>query len=159
MAYSPKQIEESFNKIIKHIEEGNSLRAALSLIDTPCKNTFFKWLEEDDDKMNQYARACEDRADVIFEQIISIADESDRDIKTVDGGKEVIDNEVVQRSRLKIDARKWMLSKMNPKKYGDRVENVLTGEITTKEKFDLSKLTTEELLAYKELYGKLSTDK
>ena len=32
------------------------------------------------------------------------------------------DGEHVQRARLRIDSRKWLMSKMAPKKYGDRIE-------------------------------------
>ena len=56
---------------------------------------------------NQYARALEIRADVLFDQIIDIADNPDQDAD-------------VQRDRLRVDARKWVVSKMLPKKYGDK---------------------------------------
>lgn len=120
MAYSKEQKQECFNRIIKHIEEGNSLRSALDMHDMPSSQTFYIWINEDEDKSKQYARACEERSDLIFEEILGIADESYADKKILEDGKEVVDGEVVQRSRLRIDARKWMLSKMNPKKYGDR---------------------------------------
>ena len=50
----------------------------------------------------------------MFEEIIEIADESEND--KVNG---VLNSEAIQRSKLRVDARKWALSKMNPKKYGD----------------------------------------
>jgi hypothetical protein len=66
---------------------------------------------------------------------LDIADDSSNDVTEFDLGDGVItqkvNSEVVQRSRLRVDARKWMLGKMNPKKYGERLEldNKLSGEV------------------------------
>ena len=128
MAYSQEQKDKCFERIIEHIEEGNSLRSALDMHDMPSSQTFYIWLNEDADKSKRYARACEERATLIFEEILDIADESHSDKKVLEDGREVVDGEVVQRSRLRIDARKWMLSKMNPKKYGDKLDMTTDGE-------------------------------
>ena len=39
----------------------------------------------------------------------------------------VVNGEAIQRSRLRVDARKWLLSKLAPKKYGDKIETTLQG--------------------------------
>ena len=123
MAY---QKEKVFKEILAKIAEGSSLRSILSGKDTPNRSTFFEWVLEDKEKANQYARACELRAETIFEDIMDIADETSRDTITTEKG-EIPNNEWINRSRLKVDARKWMLSKMNPKKYGDKIEATLQG--------------------------------
>ena len=124
--YSPEQKETMFNNVIKAIEQGLSLRAAL--IKTEVSRTIFEnELNSSEDKKTQYARARDDRADLIFEQILEIADDSSKDTLITENGI-VINNEFVQRSKLKIDARKWYLSKMLPKKFGDKVENTLVGD-------------------------------
>lgn len=129
MAYSKEEIESKFNDIINLIQDdGMSLRKALSQGNMPSSQTFYIWLEEDEVKSKQYTRACGKRADTIFEEILDIADESHSDKKILEDGREVVDNEIVQRSRLRIDARKWMLSKMNPKKYGDKVDVTSKGD-------------------------------
>lgn len=123
MAYSPEEIEEKFSDILNLIsQDGLSLRDALMQGNMPSSQTFYKWIDEDEEKSKRYARACEGRAESIFEEILDIADESHSDKKVLDDGREVTDSEVVQRSRLRVDARKWVLSKMNPKKYGDKVQ-------------------------------------
>src|SRR5690606_7118649 len=128
MAYSIEEIDEMFERIIKGIaEDGESLRSVLQRHSMPSNETFYKWLEADENKSKQYARACEERADFIFEEIMEIADENALDISMDDEGKYTINGEVVQRSRLKVDARKWMLSKMNPKKYGEKNTTILEG--------------------------------
>jgi len=120
MAYSKKQIEDTFQAICDRIKQGESLRAVLRNENMPSSRTFFKWIQSDSEKVKQYAYVCEQRADAIFEEIIEIADNSANDTKVLMDGKVVTDNDVVQRSRLRIDARKWMLGKLNPTKYGDK---------------------------------------
>lgn len=130
MAYSKKEIEDIFNSICKRIEEGESLRAVLKDEEMPSSRTFYKWLDEDELKVKQYARACEKRSDVIFEDLINIADNTGKDLIVLPDGREVVDNAVIARDRLRVDTRKWMLAKMNPKKYGDKTEVEHSGEIT-----------------------------
>jgi hypothetical protein len=120
MAYSQEQIEDTFNDILYEIEQGNSLISILRRKEFPSTATFYQWLEADEDKAKRYVRACEIRADVIFEDIIDIADHSDEDHTPFTGAN------VVQRDRLKIDARKWIVAKLHPKKYSDRVYQDIT---------------------------------
>lgn len=127
MAYTPEQIEEKFDIIIEDISEnGLSLRRAL---DGMSSRTFFEWLDEDKEKQKRYARACEARADRIFEEIIEIADKQDKDVIGEDeNGNEIINHNIIARNRLQVDARKWAVSKMNPKKYGDKIDHTTGGE-------------------------------
>ena len=145
MAYD---IENTFKQILLSIEEGDSLRATLKREGMPTSTTFYDWIDNDKEKALQYARACEKRADAIFEDILEIADDASNDFTLADIGDgmqiEKFNSEHVQRSRLRVDARKWMASKMNPKKYGDKIHQEHSGEIKS---FDLSNLTTEELIA------------
>lgn len=122
MGYTPSQKEMLFKKVIKAIEKGASLRAALRDKPAPTSSTFAEWLDKDDNLAKRYARATLIRADLIFEDILSIADENYRDTYVDDNGIERTDHDVVQRSKLRIDARKWYLSKMHPTKYGDKLD-------------------------------------
>jgi hypothetical protein len=56
------------------------------------------------------------------EEILEIADNVGGDMMTLADGREVIDNAVVQRDRLRVDARKWLLAKLQPKKYGEKID-------------------------------------
>lgn len=121
MAYSDDEKEDIFNKIFKTIENGKSLRYALSKIPLSSK-TFYEWLEDDEDKVKQYARATEERAEAILDEMIDIVDNNTNDVNVLEDGKEVVNNDVIQRSRLRYDARRWLVSKLNPKKYGDKLD-------------------------------------
>jgi hypothetical protein len=97
----------------------------------PSSRTFFAWLDLYPEKVKQYARATELRAEAIFDDILSIADQNERDTYINEFGIEIINSDVIQRSRLRIDARKWVLSKLNPKKFGDKIDHTTAGEKIT----------------------------
>ena len=66
------------------------------------------------------------RSHLLFDEIIEIADDDQNDYieQTLPSGDiiEKVNSEHIQRSRLRVDARKWVLSKMNPKKYGEKLD-------------------------------------
>lgn len=126
MAYSEEEKTKIIDTVCSRISEGESLRNVLKETGVVGK-TFFEWIGKDEDKSKQYARATNIRADVLFEEILDIADETSKDfINTPDGEKP--NQEVINRSRLRIDARKWYLSKVMPKKYGDKLDVTTDGE-------------------------------
>lgn len=118
MAYSKSEKDRIFSIIIDRVANGESVRDVLLERDMPSSSTFFNWVDEDQIKSKQYARSLELRAEEKFQSIESdYMEEPQRDPTT---GK--IDGGWVQLQRLKIDAKKWELSKLHPKKYGDRLE-------------------------------------
>jgi hypothetical protein len=80
----------------------------------------------------RYARAREVGFTLIAEEILEISDNSSGDFVERPGKDgettKVVDHEAIARARLRVDSRKWMLSKMLPKIYGDRVVNELVGK-------------------------------
>ena len=128
MAYSKEEKEKIYTHIFNEIIEGRALRTILKT-DTgmPPAITFFDWISKDDEKAKQYAHACELRAESIFDEIIEIADDKSRDITITENG-EIANNEFIQRSRIRIDARKWIASKLNPKKFGEKIDHTSGGE-------------------------------
>ena len=126
MAYSKEQKEEILNNIFNMIESGKSLRFALSQIPLS-SSTFFIWIEEDPEKSKHYAYVTDIRTELKFESIEQdYSEEPQRDAET---GR--IDSAWVQLQRLKIDSKKWELSKLNPKKYGDKIQQEHSGELKT----------------------------
>ena len=65
----------------------------------------------------------EAQADKLFREIIEIADDASGDYVTTGDGMTIVDHENIQRSRLRVDARKWAAARLAPKKYGDRLEH------------------------------------
>ena len=127
MAYSQEDKDRIVNTICFRISEGESLRSIVKDEGMPDLTTFLVWISEDQVKSKQYARAMELRADSMFEDMLDIADDSSEDILTDDIGNAKVNTEFVQRSRLRVDTRKWILSRMNPKKYGDKTDITTNG--------------------------------
>jgi tRNA splicing endonuclease len=128
-------------EVIELIEKGQSLRNALIVkyvdykpVARMSSSSFFKWLERESENAKQYARACELRSDLLFDEILEIADDSSRDtIEVRDKSGKLVkmeDKEWVNRSKLRVDARKFYISKVNPKKYGEKIEVEQKGEVT-----------------------------
>lgn len=130
MAYSKEAKENIFNTVFELIEGGKSLRFALKETNIS-SSTFFIWIEEDEEKSKRYERATDLRADILFDEIIDIAYNTEEGVttKVTDRGVEVTTGDMLGHRRLKIDALKWSLSKLNPKKYGDKVQQEHSGEI------------------------------
>ncbi|WP_338469060.1 terminase small subunit protein [Sphingomonas sp. gentR] len=116
------------DRICELLAEGQSLRAICAAEDMPSQSAVFRWLADENRATfrQQYARAREAQADALFDEMLDIADDGSNDWmerRRQDGSTdEVLNSEHVQRSKLRIDARKWMASKLNPKVYGDKLD-------------------------------------
>jgi len=111
------------------IAEGHSVRQICSQPGQPDKSQVYRWLDERGDFRDQYARAREEQADKLFREIIEIADDASGDYVSTSDGKTIADHENIQRSRLRVDARKWAAARLAPKKYGDRIEHDHKGDL------------------------------
>ena len=107
--------EELAAYICSEIASGRSLRSICDDEGMPDKSTVFRWLSKHEAFRDQYARAQEDRTSALAEDILDIADQYD----TL---AEAMNPDLIQRAKLRIDARKWLMSKMAPKRYGDKTE-------------------------------------
>jgi hypothetical protein len=111
--------------ICERLADGESLRAICRDEEMPAKSTVFRWLAENQKFQDQYARAREAQADAHADDIIDIADtpQIGKKTKTLPDGKtEVVEGDMIEHRRLRVDARKWVAAKLKPKKYGEKVD-------------------------------------
>lgn len=113
--------QEKASLICSRMAEGESLRSICRDDSMPALSTVFLWVAKHSEFSEQYKLAMASRADAMFEDMIDIADDGRNDYIVSGEGEERFNTEHVQRSRLRLDTRKWMLSKMLPKKYGDKI--------------------------------------
>lgn len=111
---------ELFTRICDRIARGNSLRQS-SDHEGIAPSTFLRWVNNDPALAEQYTRAREICLDVWADQILEIADDASRDMTTDEKGRTVVDHENINRARLRVDSRKWVLAKLKPRVYGDKV--------------------------------------
>lgn len=126
--YSP----ELASRVCERISDGASLLKVCRDESMPCKTTVLKWAREIPEFATQYAQAREMLLEHWAEEIVDISDDTSHDTlqKTDEDGKiyaEVANTEWITRSRLRVDTRKWLLSKLAAKKYGDRISAELSG--------------------------------
>lgn len=82
------------------------------------ETTIYGWLKADKEFHELYTHAREKQADRLVEQMIDISDNSENDLISDENGQRV-NQEVIARSRLRVETRKWIASKMKPRVYGD----------------------------------------
>ena len=100
--YTPKIAAE----ICRRMEAGESLRSICRSKDMPDEATVRLWARENREGFYpQYARAMETRMEGLADEILEIADDKSGD---------------AMRDRLRLDARKWLMRKVAPKRWGDR---------------------------------------
>jgi hypothetical protein len=111
--------------ICERLGLGESLREICRDEAMPDKSTVMRWLARHQEFRDQYACAREAQADYYAEEIIEIADDGSNDWMERKRGEETIEvenHEVIGRSRLRVDTRKWLMARMAPKKYGDKLD-------------------------------------
>jgi hypothetical protein len=120
--------------ICERIAEGQSLRQIALHDGMPTGSTMMRWAALGDtgderyrEFSEQYVRAMCARADYMGEQIIDIADDASHDVFIDDDGNERVNFDNIQRAKLRIETRKWLMAKMKSKKYGDKITNEHTG--------------------------------
>lgn len=114
-------------EILELIASGKSLRSICEVYGFPSIWTFLGWVAKDEVLREQYQAAMVMRADVHHEEMLDIAADTSKDfIDLVDDEtgecKKVANPNAIKRAQLEIDVRKWSLARMNPKKYGDKVD-------------------------------------
>jgi hypothetical protein len=106
-------------------EDGLSARKACITVGLTFQ-TFWEWLSKDKEFTEQYTRAKELQAENYADQIVEIADEPP-ELVVDDAGAARIDSAFVQHQKIRIDSRKWVASRLLPKKYGDKIQQEVTG--------------------------------
>lgn len=106
--YSPEVISQ----FLERMANGESVRSICRDDKMPALATIFRWLGEKPDFKEQYARAREMQADALFEELQEVAEEALKAETAVE----------VNARRLIVDTHKWRLSKIVPKRYGDKLE-------------------------------------
>lgn len=124
----------------------------------PSPPALFRWINSNEDFRNQYARAKEAQAEMMAEEMLEIADDGSNDLMTIVKGDQVYqkeNKEVTNRSRLRVDTRKWLMSKMFPKKYGEKIQQ----DVNVKTEPDLENMSSEDLIQIASLLDKAGTKK
>lgn len=117
--------------ILDGLSSGRSLKSICRDDGMPSRPSVVRWLRAVPEFRAKYELARDEGLDVLGEELIEIADDGSNDWmeRENDNGSKtlVVNTDHIQRSRLRVDARKWYLSKLAPKRYGDRSAVELSG--------------------------------
>lgn len=117
--YTPEIAET----ILERLSDGDRLRKICEDEGMPSRGAVQHWVVNDHEGFaSRYARACEIGLQLMAEDTLDISDDGRNDVFTADDGDERTNHDVVARSKLRVDTRKWLLSKMLPKVYGDKLD-------------------------------------
>ena len=114
-------------RICALLAEGYTLRQIARELSFRSASAIVNWANEDAGFRERYARAMDLRCERMAEEILEISDDGSNDWMEREG-LIVPDHENVQRSRLRVDSRKWLLGKMMPRKFGDKVTQEIAGD-------------------------------
>jgi hypothetical protein len=126
------------DEICAYLAMGQSLRSICGKEDDdpqkqkfPAVRTIFYWLRSNEAFLQQYTRAKQESADAMADEILDISDDGSNDWMERHYGDEdvwVTNGEALQRSKLRVDTRKFLMAKMKPKVYGDKLDLTTDGE-------------------------------
>lgn len=136
-----KFTDATATRICARLAAGETLRAICRDDGMPAHSTVLDWVKAKETFSDQYARAREKGYALLADEILEIADDGRNDTYVIDEetGQRGTDHDVIARSRLRVDTRKWLLSKCLPKIYGDKLQ--VDANVT----HDISNLTDDEL--------------
>ena len=124
--------QEKADAVCDLLAEGKSLRAAAKQCGTSAR-TVLNWVDANPEFSTQYAGARAKGYALLADELIEISDEEAYEPvpgQAEDDAREVrFDATAVARNRLRVDTRKWMLSKMLPKVYGEKLDVAHSGSV------------------------------
>ena len=120
--------EELTDEICGRIANGQSLNSICKLDGMPAVSGVYRWMREYPAFLDKYTRAREDQADTLADEILDIADEKIDDFIIDEEGNKRPNPDTVQRSKLRVEARKWIAAKLKPKKYGEKIDHNIGGQ-------------------------------
>ncbi len=116
-----KFTQELFENICKDIATSSKGLKEVCESHGVTSRVFYSWIQKDEALLHIYTRAREEQADLLADEIIKLADDKTGDTQAGEFG-DVGNAANIARSRLQVEARKWIAAKLKPKKYGDKVE-------------------------------------
>lgn len=129
----PNEYDEAiFSELLNRLSSGETLSGICSEDKYPDASTIRRWVVDDLHSCSaRYTRAREEQIHAMIDETISISDDTSRDTieKELPSGQtiEIANTEWIQRSRLRVDTRKWLASKIVPKIYGEKIQQEVTG--------------------------------
>lgn len=122
--YSTEAVDAFFDALMT-IDDETGLRPSVAEAAAAAgltKKTIYNWIAKYEEFRDRYVKTIQITSVMMFEEMMNIADDSSKDTKINNFGERVEDKEWTNRSRLRVEARRWALSRLMPKVFGDKVD-------------------------------------
>ena len=132
-------------KICDLLAQGKSLRAICEMPGMPSRSCVVDWVDGNKEFAVHYARARDKGLDALADEILTIADTPQAGIITKEGGVNgdiTETRDMIEHRRLQVDTRKWYVSKLAPKRYGDRLAVEHSGDVSIVERLNAGRKRT-----------------
>jgi hypothetical protein len=120
--------EELFVKLLDRLAQGETLVAICADQTMPTRQSLFQKLYKDENARELYYAAREMQMEAMAEEILELSDNAENDWSTDDRGRRMANNDVIQRARLKVDTRKFIMAKMAPRRFGEKNFTEVSGD-------------------------------
>lgn len=146
MHASSKYTPELGVTVCELIAQGKGLREIGSTIGVAA-STIVLWVGDHPDFAERYLRVRDATLDLMAEDTLAIADTpeageiSESGVNAQGSFDKTVTRDMTEHRRLQVDTRKWYLSKLAPKRYGERLALEHSGEITVKELDDTARVS------------------
>lgn len=143
--------QEKADQICLRLASGETLTKVCASEGFPAITTVYNWIEANPEFCKHYTRARNYFYSRMGDDVVDQSDDARNDWAEDEDGNRIVNHENIQRSRLRVDTRKWLLSKMLPKLYGDKVSLEHSGpdgkpiEVHRTLELELSAASLEEL--------------
>jgi len=148
----PQYDQSTRDKICELLMLGNTLTKIVKMEGMPTYRTVIQWLQTDEQFKKDYEYARDVQYDKMSDDILDIADNGQDDVDPTTGKSNW---ENVNRSRLKVESRKWLLAHMRPGRFGEKQQITAdiksTKVISDQDKFDMARLMAFHLTGAKEI--------
>jgi hypothetical protein len=127
----PMYTPELGDKICMLVVEGLSFNTISTFEGMPHRRTIINWLVTNEDFIHKYALARRHATEIMADEMLDIADDGHNDWMARHWGNQVewlTNGEAIARSRIRIDTRKWIMAKLQPKKWGEKLDITTDGK-------------------------------
>lgn len=97
----------------------------------PDPKTIYRWMLANEEFRQGYARAKEDQTQILEDEILDIADNTKEGVIVTEkpDGVEIKRSDMLEHRKLQIESRKWLMMKLKPKKYGEKIQQEHSGAV------------------------------
>lgn len=137
---------QTVEAVCRRVAAGHSLVSLLPEFAPLTDEIWSAWTRAEIAAARAYADARARRAELLFEEMLTISDTPVEGVKTIrketENGvrTETTVGDMIEHRRLQVDTRKWILSKMDPTRYGDKLEVEHSGTVATLTGSDVRKM-------------------